>query len=103
VVWDPDSGCEMCGEADGHLGGSGGSCQDFCSSLLWAPAAHAATDHIRVLLLDGESGGPYHNWELTTPILKQELEETGLFDVTVATAPHADGDFTNFKPQFGSY
>jgi uncharacterized protein len=71
--------------------------------LLWAPAAHAATDHIRVLLFDGESGGPYHNWELTTPILKQELEETGLFDVTVATAPHADGDFTNFKPQFGSY
>jgi uncharacterized protein len=71
--------------------------------LLWASAAHAATNHIRVLLLDGESGGPYHNWELTTPILKKELEETGLFEVTVATAPHADGDFTNFKPQFDHY
>jgi uncharacterized protein len=73
------------------------------SILLWATASHAATNHIRVLLLDGESGGPYHNWELTTPILKKELEETGLFEVTVATAPHADGDFTNFKPQFGNY
>jgi uncharacterized protein len=71
--------------------------------LIWTTTAHAATPRIRVLLLDGESAGPYHNWELTTPILKKELEETGLFEVTVATAPHADGDFTNFKPQFGSY
>jgi hypothetical protein len=36
--------------------------------LLWTTVAHAATNRIRVLLLDGESGGPYHNWELTTPI-----------------------------------
>jgi len=71
--------------------------------MLSATVAHAATGRIRVLLLDGESGGPYHNWELTTPILKKELEETGLFDVTVATAPHADGDFSNFKPEFSSY
>ncbi len=71
--------------------------------LLSATVAHAATDRIRVLLLDGESGGPYHNWELTTPILKKELEETELFDVTVATAPHADGDFSNFKPEFNNY
>ena len=71
--------------------------------LLSSTVAYAATDRIRVLLLDGESGGPYHNWELTTPILKKELEETGLFDVTVATAPHADGDFSKFKPDFSSY
>jgi type 1 glutamine amidotransferase len=64
--------------------------------------AHAA-GHIRVLLLDGESAGPYHDWQLTTPILKKELEETGLFDVTVLTAPHADGDFSNFKPEFAQY
>jgi uncharacterized protein len=71
--------------------------------LLWGSAAYAATDHIRVLLLDGESAGPYHNWQMTTPILKKELEETGLFEVTVATAPHADGDFSNFKLKFGDY
>jgi len=71
--------------------------------LLWGSAASAATDHIRVLLLDGESAGPYHNWQVTTPILKKELEETGLFDVTVATAPHVDGDFSNFRPKFGDY
>jgi len=40
---------------------------------------------------------------VTTPILKKELEETGLFDVTVATAPHSDDDFSTFKPDFSLY
>ncbi len=50
--------------------------------LLHSAAAGAAP--IQVLLVDGQSGGPYHNWKLTTPILKKELEETGLFQVTGA-------------------
>jgi len=65
--------------------------------------AFAAADPIQVLLLDGQSGGPYHNWKLTTPILKRELEETGLFKVTVLTAPASDGDFSGFHPEFGKY
>lgn len=72
-------------------------------SFLFFATAHAATRPIHVLLLDGESAGPYHNWQVTTPILVNELEETGLFEVTVATAPHADGDFRDFKPQFSRY
>jgi uncharacterized protein len=78
----------------------------FCFSLLiflYAGLVHASGRPIRVLLIDGESAGTYHNWQLTTLILKQELEDTGLFDVTVATAPHADGDFSNFKPEFSRY
>lgn len=58
---------------------------------------------IRVLLLDGESGGAYHNWRLTTPVLRKELEETGLFRVTVLTAPASDGDFSAFNPKFSHY
>lgn len=58
---------------------------------------------IPVMLLDGQSGGAYHNWHLTTPVLQKELEETGLFQVTVVTAPPSDGDFTHFKPDFGKY
>lgn len=58
---------------------------------------------IRVMLLDGESGGPYHAWQLTTPVLKKELEETGLFRVDVVTAPAAGGDFSAFKPEFANY
>ena len=57
----------------------------------------------RIMLLDGESGGPYHKWQLTTPVLKKQLEETGLFQVDVVTAPPANGDFSKFKPDFKKY
>jgi type 1 glutamine amidotransferase len=71
--------------------------------LVCAGSVQAAGSKIRVLLIDGESGGPFHNWQLTTPILKMELDETGLFEVTVATAPLSNGDFSNFKPEFAKY
>jgi type 1 glutamine amidotransferase len=64
--------------------------------------AHAASP-LRVMLLDGESAGPYHKWRLTTPLLKKALEETGLFSVDVVTAPAAGADFTKFTPDFGAY
>lgn len=62
-----------------------------------------AAPAIRVMLLDGESGGPYHKWQLVTPALKKQLEETGLFQVDVVTAPPANGDFSKFKPEFSKY
>ena len=58
---------------------------------------------IHVMLLDGESGGTYHKWNLTTPVLLKELQETGLFQVDVITAPPAGGDFSAFKPDFSKY
>ena len=73
-------------------------------SMAWIQAAGAmAATHIKVLLLDGESGGVYHNWKAETPILKMELEETGLFDVDVLTAPAAGGDFSQFHPEWKKY
>lgn len=36
-------------------------------------------------------------------MLKQQLEETGLFDVDVATTPPQGGDMTTFKPDFAGY
>lgn len=71
--------------------------------LLCVGGARAAAAPIRVLLVDGEQAGPYHNWRMTTPVLKKELEDTGLFQVTIATAPHAGGDFSNFNPNFEDY
>ena len=53
----------------------------------------------KVMLLDGESGGPYHKWQLTTPLIKKVLEEAG-FDVTVVTAPAATGVLEDFRPEF---
>ncbi len=68
---------------------------------MFAVSAQAAP--IRVMLLDGESGGPYHKWQMTTPVLKKQLEETGLFQVDVVTAPPAKADFSGFKPEFSKY
>lgn len=73
----------------------------FILFLLALPTLAAPS--IRVMLLDGESGGPYHKWQLTTPVLKKQLEETGLFQVEVVTAPPANGDFSTFKPEFSKY
>ena len=75
----------------------------FLGLLLCVPAVSRAAQPIRVLLVDGQSGGAYHNWQLITPVLKKELEETGLFQVTVLTSPRSDGDFSSFKPDFSPY
>src|SRR5580693_10349283 len=74
----------------------------FAAALASQPQARAA-EPIKVMLLDGESGGPYHAWQVTTPVLKKELEETGLFHVDVVTAPPRGGDFSAFHPDFAKY
>jgi type 1 glutamine amidotransferase len=58
---------------------------------------------IRALILDGQSGGPYHAWQKTTPILKKMLQETGMYQVEVATSPPVGGDFSKFNPPFNKY
>ena len=79
------------------------SMKTLLSALLAFASVSFAADPIRVMLLDGESGGPYHKWKLTTPVLRKQLEETGLFHVDVVTAPPAGADFSAFKPDFGKY
>src|SRR5579875_529267 len=73
----------------------------FC--LLCTVQFSMSQTRIAVAILDGASGGPYHNWRLTTQVMKKELEETNLFDVTVLTAPAADGDFSHFHPDFSRF
>ena len=73
------------------------------STILFVVSSSAETNPIRVLLLDGQSAGPYHNWQLTTLVLKKELDDSGRFQVTVATSPKSDGDFSSFKPEFSKY
>lgn len=76
-----------------------------CGVLLLLGAAlcriSPAGGPIPVMLLDGESAGAYHAWKLTTPVLKRELEETGLFQVDVVTA--SPGALSDFKPDFNRY
>jgi len=63
-------------------------------------AVRAATP-IRVMLIDGESAGPYHDWQRTTPALRKMLDETGLFEVSVVTV--APGGSAAFAPDFSKY
>jgi uncharacterized protein len=71
-------------------------------AMLGAVGSRAAAP-IRVMILDGESGGPYHRWQIVTPVLEKQLDEIALFRVDVVTAPPAGGDFTAFKPEFTRY
>jgi hypothetical protein len=73
----------------------------LCALILLAPVWGAKP--IKVMLLDGEQGGPYHAWEQTTPYLKKMLDDTGLFEVEVVTAPPAGSDFSKFRPDFKQY
>ena len=51
---------------------------------LLALSGFAAGPRIRVLIVDGYSN---HDWRLTTALIRGILEPTGLFDVSVSTAP----------------
>jgi hypothetical protein len=71
-------------------------------ALLTSLTPHAASS-IAVMILDGESGGAYHDWQHVTPVLEKMLDETGLFTTTVVTTPPAGGDFSGFAPDFSKY
>jgi uncharacterized protein len=72
-------------------------------AAVFAALLARAAAPIRVMILDGESAGPYHQWQIVTPVLKKELDETNLFQVEVVTAPPAGGDFSSFHPDFEKY
>ncbi len=58
---------------------------------------------MKALIIDGQNN---HDWKTTTPLLKKYLEETGLFEVTVATTPpknSPDDMWSGFAPDFKSY
>lgn len=61
---------------------------------------------IRVLLVTGQSN-QYHNWPVTSAIIRRQLEESGRFVVTVATTPAKGSapnqDMSSFAPEFGGY
>jgi type 1 glutamine amidotransferase len=57
---------------------------------------------IKALIVNGQMNASHDDKE-STPILKNILEVTGIFNVEVATTPAKGGDMTTFKPQFSDY
>ena len=84
----------------------------YCA-VLFAAALHvssggapSAQTPIKILLITGQSNR-YHNWEVSSPIVKRQLEESGRFVVTVATTPPKGSapnqDMSSFAPTFSDY
>jgi type 1 glutamine amidotransferase len=61
---------------------------------------------VSVLLITGQSNR-YHNWQVSSPIVRRQLEESGRFVVTVATTPSKgespNQDMSSFSPTFADY
>jgi type 1 glutamine amidotransferase len=84
----------------------------YAAALLVAALPLAATSRtaaqtpIKVLLITGQSNR-YHNWEVSSPIVKRLLEEGGRFAVTVAKTPPKGAtpnqDMSSFAPTFSDY
>ncbi len=63
-------------------------------------AVSTADAPLKALIVDGQN--VHHNWKETTPLLKKQLEETGLFSVDVATATKGN-NLAGFNPKFADY
>jgi type 1 glutamine amidotransferase len=70
-----------------------------CAAL---PTFAAANAKIKVMLLTGESNR-YHDWTKSSPIIKAHLDQAGIFDVTVVTAPTKNVETSDFLPKFFDY
>ena len=66
----------------------------------------SAQTPIQVLLITGQSNR-YHNWEVSSPIVKRQLEESGRFAVSLKTTPPKGAtpnqDMSSFAPRFSDY
>jgi len=52
------------------------------------------------LIITGQNN---HNWKASSPVLKQLLDQTGLFTTEIATTPAKGGDMNSFNPDFSKY
>lgn len=68
--------------------------------VAFAPTAGHAQDKIKALIVDGQNN--HGIWPKTTVMMKQYLEETGMFTVDVATTAKKGTD-KNYKPEFSKY
>ncbi len=57
---------------------------------------------IKTMLLTGQSS-QFHNWAVSSVVLKRILDEAGRFDTTVVASPAKGADMSGFKPSFAGY
>jgi len=59
-----------------------------------------AAASLKALIVTGQNN---HNWQVSSPILKLMLQETGLFKVDIAKSPEHGENMDSFRPNFSGY
>ena len=74
----------------------------FLLSTLFSPLlrAQVAATPIKTLIVTGQN---YHDWKTTSAVLKQILEDTGLFRADIVVSPPSGSDISGFQPDFSAY
>ena len=54
----------------------------------------------KALIVTGQNN---HYWKTSSPILKDVLDQTGLFTVEIAKSPEKGGDMNTFNPEFSKF
>jgi hypothetical protein len=54
----------------------------------------------KTLIITGQNN---HNWKASSPVLKQILDETGMFSSEIMVTPDTSGDMSTFNPDFSKY
>ena len=67
--------------------------------FIFFPACKENTTY-KTLIITGQNN---HNWKASSPVLKQILDETGLFDSEIMITPDKGGDMATFNPDFSKY
>ena len=65
----------------------------FSGSFIYAAKYNA-------LIITGQNN---HNWRASNPVLKQLLDQTGLFTTEIMITPRKGGDMSSFNPDFSKY
>jgi uncharacterized protein len=70
------------------------------ASLLTFTVSCKKAAQYRAVIITGQNS---ENWKASTPVLKQILEESGLFSCDIAVAPGEGKDMKTFNPDFSKY
>jgi type 1 glutamine amidotransferase len=54
----------------------------------------------KTLIITGQNN---HDWKASSPVLKQILDETGMFESEIMITPDKGGDMNTFNPDFSKY
>ncbi len=61
-----------------------------------------AQEKSEVLLVTGQASR-YHNWQIQSSAFQRILQQAGIFDIHVVTAPAAGEDMSTFSPHWSNY